>query len=326
MLNTFHRAANCCAGAGAVAALIAMRAYIAGRYQAFRSLEPGYFFNGADQLLLYGPQYRWPLILLLAFGLAVIVNEAMRRRATERMISPLVPAQLYGLVLLAILLLPETIVLPQYAAPAGFLHERLSCICAIFACCLLASLKPAKWRVAGFYAVAACFFFYLYGDTATINRLEDQAERVAQSLPLWNESAGDHPAAGRLTHIYFSHRGSRLHRPLLQLRKLRARIGAVSRARQPRQSYRHHQYERVIRNATRRIQSAAAGLCRSSRFRLAKTIRPSYARANLPPASSTEDRPGRSLPLLSYPRDVASDARLPFTFSVVFACTAGVPW
>ena len=92
------------AGAGAVAALIAMRAYIAGRYQAFRSLEPGYFFNGADQLLLYGPQYRWPLILLLAFGLAVIVNEAMRRRATERMISPLVPAQLYGLVLLAILL------------------------------------------------------------------------------------------------------------------------------------------------------------------------------------------------------------------------------
>ncbi len=171
------------AGAGAAAALIAMRVYIAGRYQVFRSREPGYFFNGADQLLLYGPQYRWPLILLLAFGLAVIVNEATRRRATERMISPLVPAQLYGLVLLAILLLPETIVLPQYAAPAGFLHERLSCICAIFACCLLASLKPAKWQVAGFYAVAAFFFFYLYGDTATINRLEDRAERVTQSLP-----------------------------------------------------------------------------------------------------------------------------------------------
>ena len=99
------------------------------------------------------------------------------------MISSLVPAQLYGLALLAILLLPETIVLPQYAAPAGFLHERLSCICATFACCALASLKPAKWQVAGFYAVAACFFFYLYGDTAKINRLEDQAERIAQSLP-----------------------------------------------------------------------------------------------------------------------------------------------
>jgi hypothetical protein len=172
------------AGAGAVAALIALRFYIVGRYQVFRSREPRYFFNGADQLLLHGPQYRWPLALLLALALAVIITEVTRRRsAEERTASPLVPLQLYGLVLLAILLLPETIVLPQYAAPAGFLHERLSCIGAIFACCALASLKPAKWQVAGFCAAAAVFFFYLYGDTAKINGLEDQAERIVQSLP-----------------------------------------------------------------------------------------------------------------------------------------------
>ena len=172
------------AGAAAVAALIAIRLYIVGHYQVFRSREPRYFFNGADQLLLYGPQYRRPLTLLLAFVLAAVVTEAMHRRSTnERATSLFVSLQLYGLVLLAIFLLPETIGLPQYAAPAGFLHERLSFICAIFACCALASLKPAKWQVAGFCAAAAVFFFYLYGDTAKINRLEDQAERIAQSLP-----------------------------------------------------------------------------------------------------------------------------------------------
>jgi hypothetical protein len=172
------------AGFAAVVALLAVRFYIVGHYRVFESPEVRYFFNGADQLLLYGEQYRLPVAWLLAFALFTVVTDAMWSRSGEQRRAWCgTAAQLYGLSLLAILLLPETIVLPRYAAPAGFLHERLSCICAIFACCILASLAPQKWHFAGFAAVAAVFFFYLYADGAQINRLEDQAERIAQSLP-----------------------------------------------------------------------------------------------------------------------------------------------
>ena len=122
-----------------------VRFYIVGRYQVFRSREPRYFFNGADQLLLYGPQYRWPLILLLAFGLAASLSrsDAAQSNGANDFASR-VPPNSTAWCCWRFCLLPETIVLPQYAAPAGFLHERLSCICAIFACCVLASLKPRK--------------------------------------------------------------------------------------------------------------------------------------------------------------------------------------
>jgi hypothetical protein len=73
--------------------------------------------------------------------------------------------------------------LPQYAAAASFLHERLSLIAAVFACCLLATLQTRRWHFAGFAAVAAIFFALLYRDTATINRMEDQAASLLGTLP-----------------------------------------------------------------------------------------------------------------------------------------------
>jgi len=172
------------AGIAAVGLLVSIRLYILARYPIFWSPEPRYRFNGSDQLLLYGPQYRLPVNLLLAFALFSVLADLIRRRsAGERWISYLLPAQLYGLALLAVLLLPAGIVLPQYAAPAGFLHERLSCICAIYACCLLAVMKPHKWHLAGFATVASIFFFYLYTDTAKITLMEEHAARMQRSIP-----------------------------------------------------------------------------------------------------------------------------------------------
>lgn len=172
------------AGFAAVGLLVSVRMYILGNYSVFQSPEPGYHFNGSDQLLLYGPQYRLPMNLLLVFMLFSVLADVIRRcSAGERLVSYLVPAQLYGWAILAVLLLPAGIVLPQYAAPAGFLPERLSCICAIMACCLLAVMKPQKWHLAGFASVAAVFFFYVYTDTAKINRMEMQAGRIQRSIP-----------------------------------------------------------------------------------------------------------------------------------------------
>ena len=172
------------AGFAAVLALVCVRFYILGHYSVFWPTEPRYFFNGADQLLLYGPRYRLPMILLLALGLLSIVADIVRRRrAGERWIAYAIPAELYCLALLTIWLLPAGIILPRYAAPAGFLHERLSCICAIFACSVLAGIRPQKWQCAGLALVAAIYFSYLYVDTAKINRMEEQAERVVRTIP-----------------------------------------------------------------------------------------------------------------------------------------------
>jgi hypothetical protein len=172
------------AGFAAAGLLVSVRMYIVGNYPVFWLPEPAYRFNGSDQLLLYGPQYRLPMNLLLVFLVFSVLADVIRRRsAGEPLVTYLVPAQLYGLALLTVLLLPGGFVLPQYAAPAGFLPERLSTICAIMACCLLAVMKPRKWHLAGFATVAAVFFFYVYTDTAKINRMEVQAGRYQRVIP-----------------------------------------------------------------------------------------------------------------------------------------------
>ena len=171
-------------GVSAVVLILSVRLYIEGHYRVFWTQEPSYLFHGSDQLLLYGPQYRLPRNLLLVFVLFSVLADVIRRRsAGERLAPYILPAQLYGLALLTVLVLPAGIVLPQYAAPAGFLTERLSCICAILACCLLAVMTPRKWHLAGFSTLAAVFFFYLYMDTAKINRMEEQARRYQRVLP-----------------------------------------------------------------------------------------------------------------------------------------------
>jgi len=172
------------AGGAAAAGLVSVRLYILGNYPVYWPTEPRYFFNGLDQLLLYGPQYRMAAILLLVLVIfGVSADLVRRRRVGERWIEFVMAAELYALALLTILLLPAGIILPRYAAPAGFLHERLSCICAVFACCTLGVVRPRKWQCAGFALAAAVFFFYLYRDTARINRMEEQAERLVRTIP-----------------------------------------------------------------------------------------------------------------------------------------------
>jgi hypothetical protein len=44
-------------------------------------------------------------------------------------------------------------------------------------------MRPQKWQLAGFAAIAAIFFLYLYMDTGTLNRMEAQAETLVHQLP-----------------------------------------------------------------------------------------------------------------------------------------------
>jgi hypothetical protein len=169
---------------GAILLLLVVRLYITGHYPVRWSLAPTISFNGADQLLLYGSRYQIPEYLLLVVLVVFLLTDVIRRRGTPGLFaSYALPLQLYALSVLAVWSIPSGIRLPQYSAPLGLLTERLTTVCAVFACCLLAAIKPRKWHLMGLCVVAAIFFGLLYQDTGKVDRMETEVERYVSTLP-----------------------------------------------------------------------------------------------------------------------------------------------
>ncbi|MGO9863375.1 MAG: hypothetical protein ACLPLR_07180 [Terriglobales bacterium] len=150
--------------------------------------EPPFVHDGTDQFLLYGSRYMLPARLFRAFAWGCLLVEVMRRRHTARWWSPFVlPAELYALALLAAALLPSGInarALDKMGfLSIGFLTERLTSVSAILIFCLLGAMKPRQWHLVGFGIIAVLFFFFLYNDTAAINRMEAQLESKIGEIP-----------------------------------------------------------------------------------------------------------------------------------------------
>jgi hypothetical protein len=169
--------------AGAGALLVYLRLYLDAHYAVRWAPGPRYFYNGLDQLQLYGPQYRIVWLLLLGLVAVCLVADAIGHRLVRgHLVNYFLPLQLYGAALLGAYLLPTAVRLPQYGAPLNLLTERLTSVCAVLACCVLGTMKPQKWHLAGFAAVATVFFFLLYQDTAKIDTMESKIEHYAASL------------------------------------------------------------------------------------------------------------------------------------------------
>ncbi len=144
---------------------------------------PFYQFNGADQLILFGPRYQIPEIALICFALFALAMDVATRRAEQGVWAKYaIPFQLYAVVLLAAMLLPEGIRFHPDVALA-LLTERLTSVSAAVFCCVLGVMRPRKWHLIGFAAIAAVFFTFVYQDTATLNGIEVQAERLVRTLP-----------------------------------------------------------------------------------------------------------------------------------------------
>ena len=169
--------------AGAGALLLYLRLYLDAHYPVRWAPGTRYFYNGLDQLQLYGPQYRIAWLILLGLVAVFLVADVIGHRlARTHLADYFLPLQLYGIALLGAWLLPTAVRLPQYGAPLNLLTERLTSVCAVLACCVLGAMKPQKSHLASFAAVAAVFFVLLYQDTAKIDTMEGQVERYASSL------------------------------------------------------------------------------------------------------------------------------------------------
>jgi hypothetical protein len=90
---------------------------------------------------------------------------------------------LYAVAFCATALLPENLRPSVNAGWIGVLGSRLTTISAILGLCILGTLKPRKWHLAGFSVCGIVFFAFLYQDTGWLNRLEANAEKLVANLP-----------------------------------------------------------------------------------------------------------------------------------------------
>jgi hypothetical protein len=147
--------------------------------------RPFYVFNGLDQFVLYTAHYRFVAYALLAIFIFWLANEYFHRRQAPILSSPFFLAvELYLVAFCVTSLLPQNLRGGPYSAWIGLLVSRLTIISAIFALCILSSLRPNKLAAIATLACSLFFFTLLYRDTATLNRLESHAESLTAALPL----------------------------------------------------------------------------------------------------------------------------------------------
>jgi hypothetical protein len=172
------------AAAGGFLGLYWFMAQHAAKYLVDWDRGPFYFYNGADQLALYGQRYFYLAGAAFLFGFfSVAVDLYAGRRDSSRWRRFELPFELYLVAFYATALLPENLRPSMEGGWIGLLASRLTTISAIFGLCVLGSLRPRKWYLAGFGACAMVFFAFLYQDTGWINRLEASAEQRVSNLP-----------------------------------------------------------------------------------------------------------------------------------------------
>jgi hypothetical protein len=146
--------------------------------------RPFYFFNGADQLVLYGPRYAIAEYGLIAFAvIAIALDWFLRRKESEIWNQYALPVQFYALALLSAWILPGGVQVTPESTAASLLTERFTTISAVLAFCVLGAMRPKRWHVAATGAISLVFFAFLYRDTARVNRLERQIVQLVSKLP-----------------------------------------------------------------------------------------------------------------------------------------------
>lgn len=150
----------------------------------YRVVAPAHsvtFYNGLDQLI-FTNRYLIPVGALVLFGAVAVGGDlwAHRREAGSRR-AYLVPLQLYLIVEAGVLLLPDAVFWPQFAAPTSLLTERFTLISAVLLCCLLCAMQPRRWHLVTLAAISLSYFSFLYLDTAALNRMEEEAWRLVHS-------------------------------------------------------------------------------------------------------------------------------------------------
>jgi len=179
----FHSLLACLAIVAVVVLHFAVQSRYLFEYPSSSALYTLLFYNGLDQLILT-LRYVLPVLLVVALLLVGIAGEIRSGMGARQLLArSSKPLQLYLVVQAAIVLLPNAIYFPQYPVPISALTTRLTSISSVLLCCLLGTLHPQKWQRPVLWSLAVLFFVFVYQDTAVLNRMEDQVERLVQTIP-----------------------------------------------------------------------------------------------------------------------------------------------
>lgn len=168
----------------AVGVLVGVHRYLWTHYAVEAQTDPAYWFNGADQFVLFGQRYRLIERAFLVFVLAAIAVDAFQRFHQKRFWSDyFMPLQLYALVFAGVLLLPRGIRVPGHIGAIALLTDRLTSVSAALLLCVLGALVPRRWHLVALLAIAGAFFAFIYRDTGQINEMEEQVAKLVHTLP-----------------------------------------------------------------------------------------------------------------------------------------------
>ena len=146
--------------------------------------HPFYVLNGSDQFAVFGPRFWYVSWVFLAWtGIIVLLNFRKPRNPRNWRREKRLPAELFLVAFCWASLLPENLLSSNGTGWIGLIISRLTLIIAIFALCILSSLRIPGPAIAALSVCAGVFFFMIYQDTASLDRMEANADVLIASLP-----------------------------------------------------------------------------------------------------------------------------------------------
>jgi hypothetical protein len=158
-----------------------LRFALVARYRCWWSVRQLASMSGATQAILYDAKYIGIVTALLVLWI-VLLWWLLREQGWPQLFRA-EALQLWIITALAGGLLPDMVMLPQYAAPLGFISVRLALIAAILLCTVLARVEERAFACVAFTLIAALFFVFAFRDDHRINQREDQIVVALQRIP-----------------------------------------------------------------------------------------------------------------------------------------------
>lgn len=165
----------------AAAGLVSLRFFLTYRFPYNWSFAQVFYALGANQIVLFGWKYALPFTALLVIW-AVSLRTLIKRDGALRVISS-IPFQLCLLNALAVVLIPRSVMLPEFARPLNYITERLSLLTAVMVCAVLGAAGMNHLIKAALVSTAILFFAFVYLDQRDLNTMEDRLDAALSRLP-----------------------------------------------------------------------------------------------------------------------------------------------
>ncbi|MBV8514082.1 MAG: hypothetical protein JO260_02160, partial [Acidobacteria bacterium] len=140
--------------------------------------------NGADQLVLFRPVYKYVALATIVFGCFAFAESALESHDRQRLAHDVrTSLELWAILLVTASLVPAAIWLPEYNNAISAISSRITTLTALMGLCVLGAVAPRRWIFGGLSCLAFIFFALQYQDTAALNRMEKEVATLVAGIP-----------------------------------------------------------------------------------------------------------------------------------------------